>query len=193
MDGLVKGLVWVGSRTEHYGQMVRFYRDALGLPLEHEEGEFALFRLPDGSKAEVFGPSDTEHTHFTTGPVVGFLVDDVESARGSLEAQGIEFIGPVHEWEPTGRRGRTTEPLTATSTRLPTDRNIDDLRWSVNKAPPSGGGGPAWILFDTMPIASRQVLPRRAAARPLRQRARLPSIASQHCTTVDAKITRNAF
>ena len=22
MDGLVKGLVWVGSRTEHYGQMV---------------------------------------------------------------------------------------------------------------------------------------------------------------------------
>ena len=102
MDGLVKGLVWVGSRTEHYGQMVRFYRDALGLPLEHEEGEFALFRLPDGSKAEVFGPSDTEHTHFTTGPVVGFLVDDVESARGSLEAQGIEFIGPVHEWEPTG-------------------------------------------------------------------------------------------
>jgi catechol 2,3-dioxygenase-like lactoylglutathione lyase family enzyme len=102
MDGVVKGLVWVGSRTEHYGQMVRFYRDALGLPLEHEEGEFALFRLPDGSKAEVFGPSDTEHTHFTTGPVVGFLVDDVESARGGLEAQGIEFIGPVHEWEPTG-------------------------------------------------------------------------------------------
>ena len=60
MDGLVKGLVWVGSRTEHYEQMVRFYRDALRLPLEHEEGEFALFRLPDGSKAEVFGPSDTE-------------------------------------------------------------------------------------------------------------------------------------
>src|SRR5215211_8959950 len=88
MDGLVKGLVWVGSRTEHYEEMVRFYRDALRLPLEHEEGEFALFRLPDGSKAEVFGPSDTEHTHFTRGPVAGFLVDDVESARGVLEAKG---------------------------------------------------------------------------------------------------------
>ena len=102
MDGLVKGLVWVGTRTEHYQEMVTFYRDALGLPLELEEGEFALFRLPDGSKAEVFGPSDTEHTHFSTGPVAGFLVDDVESARGHLEAQGIEFIGPVHVWEPTG-------------------------------------------------------------------------------------------
>ena len=52
--------------------------------------------------AEVFGPSDTEHTHFSTGPVVGFLVDDVRSARKLMEADGIEFIGPVHEWEPTG-------------------------------------------------------------------------------------------
>ena len=102
MDGLVKGLVWVGSRTEHYEQMVGFYRDTLRLPLEHEDGEFAVFRLPDGSKAEVFGPSDTEHTHFSRGPVVGFLVDDVETARRALEVEGIEFIGPVHEWEPTG-------------------------------------------------------------------------------------------
>jgi catechol 2,3-dioxygenase-like lactoylglutathione lyase family enzyme len=102
MDGLVKGLVWVGSRTEHYEKMVESYRDTLGLRLEHEEGEFALFMLPDGSEAEVFGPSDTEHTHFSTGPVAGFFVDDVESTRGSLEAQGIEFIGPVHEWESTG-------------------------------------------------------------------------------------------
>ena len=102
MDQFVKGLVWVGTRTEHYEEMVEFYRDALGLPLEHEEGEFASFRLPDGSKAEVFGASDTEHTHFNRGPVAGFLVDDVESARGVLEAKGIEFIGPVHEWAPTG-------------------------------------------------------------------------------------------
>ena len=102
MDGLVKGLVWVGSRTEHYAEMVGFYRDVMQLTLEHEEGEFAGFRLPDGGKAEVFGPSDTEHTHFDKGPVPGFLVADVQSARRILEAKGIEFIGPVHEWEPTG-------------------------------------------------------------------------------------------
>ncbi|MDQ4127574.1 MAG: hypothetical protein M3151_06475 [Actinomycetota bacterium] len=102
MDEFVKGLVWVGSRTEHYEQMVGFYRDTLRLSLEHEEGEFAVFRLPDGSKAEVFGSSDTEHTHFSRGPVVGFLVDDVKTVRKTLEARGIEFIGPIHEWEPTG-------------------------------------------------------------------------------------------
>jgi len=102
MDGFVKGLAWVGSRTEHYSKMVAFYRDSLCLSLDFEEGEFASFKLADGSKAEVFGPSDTEHTHFSTGPVVGFLVDDVESSRERLEAEGIEFIGPVHKWEPTG-------------------------------------------------------------------------------------------
>ena len=102
MDEFVKGLAWVGTRTEHYEEMVAFYRNTLRLSLEHEEGEFAGFRLPDGSKAEVFGPSDTEHTHFTKGPVTGFLVDDVETARGALEEEGIEFIGPVHVWEPTG-------------------------------------------------------------------------------------------
>jgi catechol 2,3-dioxygenase-like lactoylglutathione lyase family enzyme len=102
MDELVKGLAWVGTRTEHYERMVAFYRDTLHLSLDYEEDQFAIFRLADGSKAEVFGPSDTEHTHFSTGPVVGFLVDDVRSARKLMEADGIEFIGPVHEWEPTG-------------------------------------------------------------------------------------------
>lgn len=34
MDGLVKGLAWVGSRTEHYEKMVEFYRDTLGLRLK---------------------------------------------------------------------------------------------------------------------------------------------------------------
>jgi hypothetical protein len=48
------------------------------------------------------GPSDTEHTHFSTGPVAGFLVDDVGDALRVPEAEGIEFIGPVHVWEPTG-------------------------------------------------------------------------------------------
>jgi len=102
MDGFVKGLAWVGSRTEHYSKMVAFYRDALRLSLDYEEGEFVSFNLADASKAEIFGLSDTEHAHFSTGPVVGFLVDDVESARERLEAECIEFIGPVHEWEPTG-------------------------------------------------------------------------------------------
>ncbi len=110
-------MVWVGSRTEHYEEMVGFYRDALRLPLEHEKGEFALFRVPDGSKAEVFGPSDTEHTHFSRGPFAGFLVDDVESAREVLEAKGSSSSVPSTSGDPWGRHSRTFAPRTATSTR----------------------------------------------------------------------------
>ena len=29
------------------------YRDAMGLKLDHEDGDFAVFNLPDGSKVEV--------------------------------------------------------------------------------------------------------------------------------------------
>ena len=54
----VLGLGWVGTRTETYDAMVGFYRDGIGLTLAHSEPDFALFRLPDGSRVEVFGPSD---------------------------------------------------------------------------------------------------------------------------------------
>ena len=117
MTGLVKDLVWVGTRTEYYAEMVRFYRDALGLSPEPQEVEFAVFRLPDGGKAEVFGLSDTGHTRSSTEPVAGFLVNDVEAAREILEARGIEFLGPFTCGNLRGTRGRTFAARTATSTR----------------------------------------------------------------------------
>ena len=93
---IARGLAWLGIRTREFEDTARFFRDTLGLRLEHEEPDFVIFRLPNGDKVEVFGPSDREHEHFETGPVVGFLVDDVEEARARLEAGGISFIGPVH-------------------------------------------------------------------------------------------------
>ena len=102
MNDLIKGLVWIGTRTDRYGELMSFYRDVMGLELEHEEQDFAVFKLPDGSKAEVFGPSDDEHRHFDTGPVAGFLVEDIDAARSHLESGGAEFIGPVHRWPASG-------------------------------------------------------------------------------------------
>lgn len=91
----VKGLAWLGTRTRKFEATTRFFGETLGLDAEHEEPDFALFRLPDGSRVEVFGPGDRDHEHFTTGPVAGFLVDDVEEARAEMERAGITFIGPV--------------------------------------------------------------------------------------------------
>ena len=41
-------------------------------------------------------PSSHDQEQLATGPVVGFLVDDVAEAREEMEGRGVEFIGPVH-------------------------------------------------------------------------------------------------
>jgi hypothetical protein len=64
---------WVGTRTEHAEAMADFFGRVLGLSFRHRDEVTWVYQLPDGSKAEVFGPS--ENTHFTTGPVVEFLVE----------------------------------------------------------------------------------------------------------------------
>lgn len=92
---MIKGLSSLGIRTERYEDLVRFLNEGMGLPVDHDEADFTAFKLPDGSTVEVFGPTDQDHRHFSTGPVAGFLVDDIEGARERLEAAGAEFIGPV--------------------------------------------------------------------------------------------------
>lgn len=99
---MIKGLGWLGTRTERYSELVAFYRDGMRLELVREDEGMAVFELPDGSKVEVFAPAEPHHLHFTTGPVAGFLVDDIEGARRALERAGAEFLGPIQTWEPTG-------------------------------------------------------------------------------------------
>lgn len=92
----IKGLVWLGTRTDRFDPMTAFYRDLLGLPQSHFEPGFAVFDLPNGDVVEVFSPEKSINT-FMTHPVAGFLVDDIAAARAEMEAKGIEFIGPIHE------------------------------------------------------------------------------------------------
>lgn len=89
-------LAWVGTRTDNADATVAFFRDVLGLRLEIDRPGFWMMKLPDGSKVEVFGPDNDVNRHFTTGPVAGFLVDDLDSAAAELRAAGIEILhGPV--------------------------------------------------------------------------------------------------
>jgi catechol 2,3-dioxygenase-like lactoylglutathione lyase family enzyme len=89
----VQRIGWAGTRTDEYPAMVAFLQEVLGLTIDHEESGFAAFRLPDGDTFEVFGPGDRDHEYFTTGPVVGFVVDDLAAAVGALEAAGVELLG----------------------------------------------------------------------------------------------------
>jgi catechol 2,3-dioxygenase-like lactoylglutathione lyase family enzyme len=85
-------LAWVGTRTDNAEPTVQFFLDVLGLRLGLEHEGFWMLQLPDGSKVEVFGPETPANRHFTTGPVVGFLVDDVFSATAELRSAGIEIL-----------------------------------------------------------------------------------------------------
>jgi hypothetical protein len=94
----LRGIVWLGTRTERFDTMARFVGDALHIPIVANEPPFAAFELPSGDHFEIFGIDD-EETVFMRGPAIGFLVDDIDGARAKLEARGILFIGPVHRTE----------------------------------------------------------------------------------------------
>jgi hypothetical protein len=66
----------------------------LGIRFSHRDEGFWVFQSPDGSKVEVFGPL-SDNAHFTTGPVPGLLVDDVEAATEELRSAGIPISGPT--------------------------------------------------------------------------------------------------
>jgi catechol 2,3-dioxygenase-like lactoylglutathione lyase family enzyme len=85
-------LAWVGTRTNNFESTVDFFRDVLGLTPDFDLPGFRVLKLPDGSKVEIFGPDTEMNRHFTTGPVVGFLVDDIGAAASELRAQGIEIL-----------------------------------------------------------------------------------------------------
>jgi hypothetical protein len=90
----ILGVSWIGIRSERFEGMKSFLR-RLGLTPQIDEPDFVMFKLPDGDQIEVFGPAKESHAHFSTGPVAGFLVADMEGVRAELEAAGAELIGPV--------------------------------------------------------------------------------------------------
>jgi catechol 2,3-dioxygenase-like lactoylglutathione lyase family enzyme len=92
----IRGIVWLGTRTEHFEEMVAFCREVMGLAQSHLEPGFAIFDLANGDRMEVFGKT-TEFNTFMTHPVAGFLVDHIVEARAEMEGRGIEFIGPIHD------------------------------------------------------------------------------------------------
>ena len=98
-DVEVKGLGWLGIRTARFEETLRLFRDVMNLEIVRQEYDMVGFSFPDGTEMEVWRPEDDFHSFFTTGPVVGFRVDDVEQARARMEAIGIEFFGPVQRSE----------------------------------------------------------------------------------------------
>jgi catechol 2,3-dioxygenase-like lactoylglutathione lyase family enzyme len=98
----VNRLCWLGTRTEAFDETTAFFRDVLGLSLGYEEPGFAMFALPAASRdyIEVFSSERADlATSYTTGPVVGLLVDDIVGAREELATAGVELIDEIQSPE----------------------------------------------------------------------------------------------
>ncbi len=95
----ITGLGWIGTRTDRAVELSSFYESVLGLPLVRQVDGFWMHALPDGRLAEVFDEAYPGKEHFTTGPVVGFMVEDVPSAVEELRSAGIELLvgGPSYQ------------------------------------------------------------------------------------------------
>ena len=91
----IEGVGFVGLRSGQFSEMVRLFRDVIGVPLAREGSGMAGFRLGDGTVLEVYGPADEFHSFFTTGPVVGLRVGDFDAVRARMVGAGVEFIGAV--------------------------------------------------------------------------------------------------
>ena len=89
------GIGFIGLRTDRFDEMVELFRDLLGLSVVRDAPGAAWFRLGAHAELHVYAETDPDHAFFTTGPVVGLRVADVDEMRSQLEAAGVEMITDV--------------------------------------------------------------------------------------------------
>jgi catechol 2,3-dioxygenase-like lactoylglutathione lyase family enzyme len=89
------GVGFIGFRTDRFDEMVALFRDGIGLETLRERPGAAWFRLGADAELHVYADTDPDHAFFTTGPVVGLRVADVEATRAELEARGTEMLTAI--------------------------------------------------------------------------------------------------
>lgn len=86
---------FIGFRTDQFDEMVALFRDRIGLQVIRARPGATWFQLGPDAELHVYADTDPDHAFFTTGPVVGLCVDDVEATRVALEADGLEMLTEI--------------------------------------------------------------------------------------------------
>jgi catechol 2,3-dioxygenase-like lactoylglutathione lyase family enzyme len=97
---IVRRIGYVGMRTKHLKRMTWFFRDVLGLREAMVGETFSILHLPTGAFdfAEVYSPGHHDERMIpdgVEGPVVAFVVDNLEAALREVKEAGLEVIGDV--------------------------------------------------------------------------------------------------
>ena len=91
----VTGVRFVGMRGPKLAETAALFRDVIGVPVARQTPTMVGFEFSDGTVLELYGPDDAFHAFFTTGPVVGFRVEDFAATKARMTAAKIQFIGEV--------------------------------------------------------------------------------------------------
>ena len=87
----IRGIGFVGSRTDAHEEMSSFLRDVLGLhPITVDGVGATLFTATNGDVLAVARPYEEDGAAERT---IGLLVDDVDGAAAELHAAGVETDG----------------------------------------------------------------------------------------------------
>jgi hypothetical protein len=89
------GVGFVGFRTGRFHEMVGLFRDLIGLQVLREAPGATWFALGPDAELHVYADTDADHAFFTTGPVVGVRVTDVEATRRRMAEAGLEMLTPI--------------------------------------------------------------------------------------------------
>lgn len=79
----------MGVMSEKFNELANFYENIFGLTPVTDTDGFKAYKLPNGDTIEIFDTRFETHNHFTTGPVIGFLIDGDPS-----RSQWAHFRGP---------------------------------------------------------------------------------------------------
>lgn len=87
---------WSGVVVQDFDGAVRFFTQAMQLPLARREDDQSLaqFRLPDGHLFEVLGSRHPWRQNLGS-TAIGFEVKDVEGVRSEMEERGVEFVSGI--------------------------------------------------------------------------------------------------
>jgi catechol 2,3-dioxygenase-like lactoylglutathione lyase family enzyme len=86
------GLAWIGVFPVRFDDTVAFLCDVAGLSMFESEPDAAHLVTARGDMVEVFRP-EARYDFATTGPIPGFLVEDVEVAIDDLRGAAVELLG----------------------------------------------------------------------------------------------------
>jgi hypothetical protein len=89
------GVGFIGFRTDRFDAMVALFRDLVGLEVLRESPGATWFRLGTDAELHVYADTDADHAFFTTGPVVGLRVADVDATRQRMVEAGLMMLTEV--------------------------------------------------------------------------------------------------